>query len=148
MLTGRAALTPVAIAAGRKLADRLFNGDRAAKFNYDLIPTVMFTHPPIGTVGLSETQAKEQYGEQDVTVYKSRFVNMLYAVSDHKPPTFVKLVCVGDDQKVVGCHMIGDAADEMLQGFAVAITMGATKQDFDDTLAIHPTAGEELVTLV
>ncbi len=146
-VTGRAALTPVAIAAGRILADRLFNGEKQAKFNYEMIPTVMFTHPPIGTVGLSEAQAIEKFGESNVAVYKSRFTNMLYAVSDHKPPTLVKLVCQGEDQKVVGCHLIGDAADEMLQGFAVAITMGATKQNFDDTLAIHPTAAEELVTL-
>ncbi|MFT5260076.1 MAG: glutathione reductase (NADPH) [Gammaproteobacteria bacterium] len=147
-VTGRAALTPVAIAAGRRLADRLFNGDADAKFNYELIPTVMFTHPPIGTVGLSESDAIAQYGEDQIKVYKSRFVNMFYAVSDHKPPTFMKLVCQGENQKVVGCHIIGDAADEILQGFAVAITMGATKQDFDNTLAIHPTSGEELVTLV
>ncbi len=147
-VTGRAALTPVAIAAGRKLADRLFNSDTQATFNYDLIPTVIFTHPPIGTVGLSEAQAVEQFGEDSIKVYKSRFVNMMYAVSDHKPPTFMKLVCHGADEKVVGCHIIGEAADEMLQGFAVAITMGATKLDFDNTLAIHPTAGEELVTLV
>lgn len=152
-VTGRAALTPVAIAAGRKLADRLFNGVAQAKFNYALIPTVLFTHPPIGTVGLSEAAAVAQYGRAQVTVYKSRFVNMLYAVSAHRPITFVKLVCVGDpaiaaQQKVLGCHIIGAAADEMLQGFAVAISMGASKQDFDDTLAIHPTAAEELVTLV
>lgn len=147
-VTGRAALTPVAIAAGRKLADRLFNADAQAKFNYDLIPTVLFTHPPIGTVGLSEKEAIEQFGEDAIKVYKSRFVNMFYALSDHKPPTFVKLVCQGENEKVLGCHIIGDSADEILQGFAVAITMGATKQEFDETLAIHPTAGEELVTLV
>lgn len=145
-VTGRAALTPVAIAAGRRLADRLFNQETNAKLDYDLIPSVVFSHPPIGTVGLSEEQARELHGD-DVKIYQSRFINMYYAPTEHKPPTVVKLVTTGAKEKVVGCHIIGFQADEIIQGFAVAVNMGATKKDFDDTMAIHPTAGEELVTL-
>ena len=146
-VTGRAPLTPVAIAAGRKLADRLFDGQKDAKFDYELIPTVVFSHPPIGTIGLTEDEAAEEYGHENLKIYQSRFVNMRFAPSAHKPPTVVKLICTGVKEKIVGCHLIGEAADEMLQGFAVAIKMGATKADFDRTVAIHPTAGEELVTL-
>ncbi len=146
-VSGREPLTPVAIAAGRKLADRLFDGQKEAKLDYDLIPTVVFSHPPIGTVGLTEEQASEQYGHDELKIYQSRFVNMRYAPSAHKPPTGVKLVCAGCQEKIVGCHVIGEGADEMLQGFAVAVKMGATKADFDQTIAIHPTASEELVTL-
>jgi glutathione reductase (NADPH) len=144
--TGRAPLTPVAIAAGRCLASRLFN-QQHDRFDYDLIPTVVFSHPPIATVGLTEAQAKIQYGEAAVKVYQTRFTAMFDALTKLRLPTAMKLVVVGDEEKVVGCHMIGTGVDEMLQGFAVAIRMGATKADFDATLAIHPTSSEELVTL-
>ena len=144
--TGRAPLTPVAIAAGRRLASRLFN-QQDDKFDYDLIPTVVFSHPPIGTVGLTETQAKEQYGDT-VNVYQTRFTAMFDALTEQRLPTAMKLIVVGDDERVVGCHLIGSGVDEMLQGFAVAMRMGATKRDFDRTLAIHPTSSEELVTLI
>jgi len=144
--TGRAALTPVAIAAGRRLADRLFNNQPDRHLDYDLIPTVIFSHPPIGTVGLTETQARAEHGDA-VRVYQTRFTAMYHALAPHPVGTAMKLVCVGDDEKVVGCHIIGMGADEMLQGFAVAIRMGATKRDFDDTVAIHPTSAEELVTM-
>lgn len=140
-------LTPVAIAAGRHLADRLFGGRSEAKLDYDNIPTVVFSHPPIGTVGLSRERAAEVHGEENIKVYESRFVNMRYAVSEHKPPTVVKLITAGAEEKVVGCHVVGDGADEMMQGFAVAVKMGATKANFDNTVAIHPTAAEEFVTL-
>lgn len=146
-VTGRLALTPVAIAAGRRLADRIFNHQNDAKLDYENIPSVVFSHPPIGTVGLSEDAARKEYGDSMVKVYQSRFTNMVYAVTERKPPTVVKLVTVGDKEKVVGCHIIGYQADEIIQGFAVPIKMGATKKDFDNTVAIHPTAGEELVTL-
>lgn len=148
-VTGRAALTPVAIAAGRRLSDRLFDGQTDAHLDYDNISTVVFSHPPIGTVGLTESQAREKHGDDQVKVYKSRFINMYYAVleQEHKQHTLMKLVCAGPDEKVVGIHMIGDAVDEILQGFGVAVRMGATKADFDRTVAIHPTAGEELVTM-
>ena len=145
-VTGRAALTPVAIAAGRRLADRLFDDQPERHLDYGLIPTVIFSHPPIGTVGLSEDQARAQHGDA-VKVFQTRFTAMYHALSPHPLPTAMKLVCVGAEQKIVGCHVIGPGADEMLQGFAVAIRMGATKRDFDDTVAIHPTSAEELVTM-
>jgi glutathione reductase (NADPH) len=146
-VTGAAQLTPVAIAAGRRLADRLFGDMKDAKVDFRLIPTVVFSHPPIATVGLTEQQAIDQYGAADLKMYNSKFTNMLYALSEHKLPTRMKLICQGKNETVVGCHIIGEGADEMLQGFAVAIKMGATKSDFDHTIAIHPTAAEELVTM-
>jgi glutathione reductase (NADPH) len=145
-VTGRAALTPVAIAAGRRLSDRLFGGKPDRHLEYSMIPTVVFTHPPIGTVGASEAEARAQYGDS-VKVYVADFTPMYHALTTRKAHTDMKLVCVGAEQRIVGCHIIGAGADEMLQGFAVAIRMGATKKDFDDTVAIHPTSAEELVTM-
>ena len=145
-VTGREALTPVAIAAGRRLADRLYGGMSERRLAYELIPTVIFTHPPIGTVGMTEAVAREAFGA-DVRVYETRFTPMLYAFSEDKLQTAMKLVTTGDDDRIVGLHIIGDGADEMLQGFAVALRMGATKAQFDDTVAIHPTSAEELVTM-
>ncbi|VAW88665.1 Glutathione reductase [hydrothermal vent metagenome] len=145
-VTGRAALTPVAIAAGRHLADRLFDGKTNARLDYSTIPTVVFSHPPIATMGLTEDEAREIHGES-IRVYQTRFTPMSYALSEHKQKTAMKLVTVGVNEKIIGCHIMGDGADEMLQGFAVAIKMGATKADFDKTIAIHPTSSEELVTL-
>jgi len=146
-VSGRAQLTPVAIAAGRQLAERLFNNRPDARLEYENIPTVIFSHPPVGTVGLSENQAVHEYGAKHIKVYCSRFINMHYAMLEHKQPTLVKLITTGQDERVVGCHICGDGADEMIQGFAVAVRMGATKADFDRTVAIHPTASEELVTM-
>lgn len=143
--TGRTPLTPVAIAAGRRLSDRLYNNMTGRHLNYDNIATVVFSHPPIGTIGLTEAEANEQYDQ--VKVYTSEFTPMADALLDHKTTTALKLVCVGETEKVVGCHIMGHGADEMLQGFAVAIKMGATKQQFDDTVAIHPSSAEELVTM-
>jgi len=145
-ITGHDELTPVAIAAGRRLADRLFGGKADAKLDYGLIPTVVFSHPTIGTVGLSEIQARERYGEE-VKVYRTQFNPMYHAFTRHKSKAAMKLVTVGDAERIVGCHIFGLGADEMLQGFAVAIRMGATKRDFDETVAIHPTNAEELVTM-
>jgi len=145
-VTGQAELTPVAIAAGRRMADRIYNGQTERHLNYDNIATVVFSHPPIGTVGLTEAQAREKYGDQ-IKTYDTSFNPMYMAFTDHKVRTAMRLVVAGADEKVVGCHMIGLAVDEMLQGFAVAISMGATKKDFDDTVAIHPTSSEELVTM-
>jgi glutathione reductase (NADPH) len=139
-------LTPVAIAAGRRLGDRLFGGMKDRKLDYSLIPTVMFTHPPIGTIGLSEEAAREKYGAA-VKVYSTEFTPMYYSFVKHKAKTAMKLVVVGAEEKIVGCHAIGLGVDEMMQGFAVAIRMGATKQDFDDTIAIHPVSAEEMVTM-
>ncbi|KAI8984757.1 glutathione-disulfide reductase [Mycotypha africana] len=148
---GKAELTPVAIAASRKLSDRLFGGSEFATshLDYDNIPTVVFAHPTIGTVGLTEEQAREKYGDENLKIYKSRFTNMYFSVLEEheKEPTAYKLICAGPEQKVVGLHIIGRGSDEILQGFGVAIKMGATKADFDSCVAIHPTSAEELVTL-
>lgn len=145
-VTGREPLTPVAIAAGRRLADRLFGGMQDRHLDYENIPTVVFTHPPLGTCGLSEQAARERFGA-GVQVFQSEFVPLYHAVTTYKPKARIKLVTAGADEKVVGCHIFGPGADEILQGFAVAMHMGATKRDFDDTVAIHPTLAEELVTL-
>ena len=145
-VTGRAALTPVAIAAGRRLADRLYGGMEGRHLEYNLIPTVIFSHPTIGTIGMTEDEARAEYGD-DVKVYSSGFVGMYYALGTSKQRSVMKLITAGADERVVGCHAIGEGADEMMQGFAVAMRMGATKKDFDDTVAIHPTSSEELVTM-
>jgi glutathione reductase (NADPH) len=145
-VTGRMDLTPVAIAAGRKLADRLFGGDAEARLEYENVPSVVFSHPPIGTVGLSEHAAHERYGDA-VKVYRTEFTNIYHAVGEHRPKTRMKIVTLLPDERVVGMHAIGLAADELIQGFAVAVRMGARKADLDRTVAIHPTAAEEFVTM-
>uniref|UniRef100_A0A4X1VV49 Glutathione reductase, mitochondrial n=1 Tax=Sus scrofa TaxID=9823 RepID=A0A4X1VV49_PIG len=144
---GRALLTPVAIAAGRKLAHRLFECKEDSKLDYDNIPTVVFSHPPIGTVGLTEDEAICKYGKENVKIYSTTFTPMYHAVTKRKTKCVMKMVCANKEEKVVGIHMQGIGCDEMLQGFAVAVKMGATKSDFDNTVAIHPTSSEELVTL-
>ena len=144
-ITGRAELTPVAIAAGRRLAARLFLNQADSKLDYDTIPTVIFSHPPIGTVGLTEDEARARLTA--VKVYSTRFTGMYHALTEHRPKTAMKLVCAGAEERIVGAHVIGEGADEMLQGFAVAVKMGARKADFDDTIAIHPTSAEEFVTM-
>ena len=146
-VTGRAQLTPVAIAAGRRLADRVFGGQSGRHLDYESIPTVVFGHPPLGTVGLSEKAARERFGAHNVKVFSAAFVPLYHALTQEKPRTRMKLVTAGPEQRIVGLHVVGAGADEMLQGFAVAVRMGATKKDFDDTLAIHPTSAEEFVTL-
>jgi len=145
-VTGRAPLTPVAIAAGRRLADRLYNNQADRHLDYKMIATVVFSHPPIGTVGLTEAEARAEHGDA-VKIYQTRFTAMYNSMTRHEVPTAMKLICLGAQEKVVGCHIIGPGSDEMLQGFAVAMRMGATKKDFDDTVAIHPTSAEELVTM-
>ncbi|MCA0404495.1 MAG: glutathione-disulfide reductase [Proteobacteria bacterium] len=147
-ITRAKALTPVAIAAGRKLADRLFGGHKEAKLDYDNIASVVFSHPPIGTVGLSEAEALKKYGQNQIKIYKTQFTPMQMALSDKKIETAMKIITLGKDEKIIGLHIIGNAADEMLQGFAVAVKMGACKSDFDNTIAIHPTSSEELVTMI
>ena len=144
-VTGRSALTPVAIAAGRRLSDRLFGGHDGRHLNYDCIPTVVFSHPPVGTVGLTEPQARQRHAQ--VEIKSTSFVSIYHALSEKRPKCDMKLVLAGAEQTVVGCHIVGDGADEMLQGFAVAVRMGATLKDFEDTVAIHPTNAEELVTM-
>lgn len=145
-VTGQVQLTPVAIAAGRRLSDRVFGGMEGRHLDYTNVPTVIFSHPPIGSVGLTETAVREQYGD-DVKVYTSSFIPLYYGICDQKIRAEMKLITVGTEERVVGCHMIGAGSDEILQGFAVAVKMGASKQDLDDTVAIHPTCAEELVTM-
>jgi glutathione reductase (NADPH) len=145
-VTGQLTLTPVAIAAGRRMADRLWGGMSDRKLSYESVPTVVFGHPPLGTVGLTEPAARAKFGDA-VKCYSASFVPMYHALTTAKHKTRMKLVTVGPEQRVVGVHLAGRGVDEMLQGFAVAVKMGATKRDFDDTVAIHPTAAEELVTM-
>ncbi|MGX2950118.1 glutathione-disulfide reductase [Ursidibacter sp. B-7004-1] len=147
IIEGGIELTPVAVAAGRRLSERLFNNKPNEHLDYNLVPTVVFSHPPIGTIGLTEPQAVEQYGAENIKVYKSSFTPMYSAITQHRQPCRMKLVCAGKDEKIVGLHGIGFGVDEMIQGFAVAIKMGATKGDFDNTVAIHPTGSEEFVTM-
>ena len=146
-VTGEKELTPVAIKAGRTLSERLFNGKVSAKMDYTTIPTVVFSHPAIGTVGLTEEEAIKEYGQDHIKVYKSSFASMYSAVTNHRQESRFKLITADADEKVVGLHGLGYGVDEMIQGFAVAIKMGATKADFDATVAIHPTASEEFVTM-
>ncbi|MDP2560478.1 glutathione-disulfide reductase [Psychrobium sp. 1_MG-2023] len=146
-VTGKVELTPVAVAAGRHLAERLFNQKDDAHLDYSDIATVVFSHPPIGTIGLSENDAIAKYGNDNVKTYTSEFTAMYSAVTQHRQPTRMKLICAGENELVVGLHCIGFNCDEIIQGFAVAIKMGATKADFDRTVAIHPTSGEEFVTM-
>ena len=146
--TGRAQLTPVAVAAGRRLCERLFNNKPHEHLDYSNIATAVFSHPVIGTVGLSEKEAVAEYGEEQVKVYNSQFTALYQAITeDYRDPTRMKLVCIGKEEKIVGIHSIGFGSDELLQGFAVAMKMGATKADFDNTVAIHPTSAEEFVTM-
>jgi glutathione reductase (NADPH) len=158
-LAGRAQLTPVAIAAARRLMDRLFGGRDDARLDYDDIATVVFSHPPIGKVGLTEEEARAAHGDK-VRVHAAGFRPMLHALADSPQRSLFKLVCVagaggnGDGdvdaparQRVVGIHLLGEAADEMLQGFAVALKRGITLADLHDTVAIHPTSAEEVVLM-
>lgn len=143
----------VAIAAGRQLSNRLFGPSelKSSKLSYDNIPSVVFSHPEVGTVGLTEPQARERFGDDKVKIYHTKFTAMYYDVlpTDEKAknPTQMKIVCAGPEEKVVGLHILGLGVGEMTQGFGVAVKMGATKQDFDNCVAIHPTSAEELVTL-
>jgi len=146
-VTGKVELTPVAIAAGRQLAERLFNGKTDAHLDYENVASVVFSHPPIAAMGLTEDEARERFGEENIKTYNATFTNMYHAMTQRKTKTAMKLVVAGMEEKVVGIHIIGIGADEMAQGFAVALKMGATKADLDATVAIHPTAAEELVTM-
>ena len=146
-VSGEKELTPVAIKAGRTLAERLFNGKTDAKMDYELIPTVVFSHPAIGSIGLTQEQAEVKYGVENIKVYQSTFAGMYSAITVHRQMTKLKLITLGEEEKVIGLHGIGGGIDEMIQGFAVAVKMGATKADFDATVAIHPTASEEFVTM-
>jgi len=146
-VTGKLDLTPVAIKAGRQLSERLFNNKADAKLDYTDVATVVFSHPVIGSVGLTEEKAFAKYGSENIKVYKSSFTPMYTALGDNRQPSTMKLVTLGENEKIIGLHGIGYGVDEMIQGFSVAIKMGATKTDFDNTVAIHPTGSEEFVTM-
>ncbi|CAH6719152.1 glutathione reductase [[Candida] jaroonii] len=152
-VVGKVELTPVAIAAGRKLSNRLFSGQEVFaqdKLDYNNVPSVIFSHPEAGSIGLSEKDAIKKYGKDDIKIYKSKFVamyNAMLELDELKSPTYYKIVCQGKNELVVGLHIVGEASAEILQGFGVAIKMGATKADFDSCVAIHPTSAEELVTM-
>jgi len=144
-VTGKAMLTPVAIAAARRLMDRLYGNQPEARLDYKTIPSVIFSHPPFASVGLSEEAARAQF--TTITVYYSRFRPMIQALGNGQQRSVFKMICAGDEEKVVGIHLLGEAADEILQGFAVALKLGATRQQFLDTVAIHPTSAEEVVLM-
>ena len=146
-VTGKLDLTPVAVKAGRQLSERLFNNKADAKLDYTDVATVVFSHPVIGSVGLTEEKAIAKYGAENIKVYKSSFTPMYTALGDNRQPSTMKLVTLGEDEKIIGLHGIGYGVDEMIQGFSVAIKMGATKADFDNTVAIHSTGSEEFVTM-
>ncbi|WFD39300.1 glutathione-disulfide reductase [Malassezia japonica] len=147
-IQGKAELTPVAIAAGRRLSNRLFGPEKFKDdhLDYTNIPTAIFSHPAAGTVGLTEAETREKFAGEKITIYRTRFTPMYYGLLSHKMPAAYKIVCVGEEQKVVGVHMVGMGSDESIQTVGIAVKMGATKQDFDDTVAVHPTSAEELVT--
>ena len=143
-VTGRVALTPVAIREGHAFADTEFGG-KPWKMDHENIPTAVFTQPEVGTVGISEAEARKKHGEIDI--YKTKFRPMKNMLNGDQTRTFMKLVVRASDQRVLGVHVVGDDAAEMIQTAAIAVKMGATKQDFDQTCALHPSAAEELVTM-
>ncbi|MBB3046392.1 glutathione reductase (NADPH) [Litorivivens lipolytica] len=143
-VTGGIELTPVALAEGMTLAANLFNGEQR-RMDYDHIATAIFSHPNVATVGLSEEDARERYSKIDV--YTSRFRHLKHTLGDHQGKVFLKLIVDSESQRVVGAHMLGDEAAEVIQGVAIAVKMGATKADFDATIGIHPSVAEEFVTM-
>ena len=143
-VTGGMELTPVALAEGMNLAKRLFKGDNTV-LDYRFIPTAIFSQPNLATVGFSEEEARERYSE--IAVFTSRFTHLKHTLSGNSSKTFLKLIVDKVSDKVVGAHMMGDDAGEIIQGLAVAIKAGATKADFDSTIGIHPTVAEEFVTM-
>lgn len=146
-IIGKVDLTPVAIKAGRQVAEYLFNHASSSAIDYSMIPTVVFSHPPIGTIGLTEQEAIAQYGADRIKVYRSKFFSMYASAAWHREPCYFKLVCLDEEERVIGLHGIGEGVDEMIQGFGVAMKMGATKAQFDAVVAIHPTGSEEFVTM-
>ena len=157
-VTGQAELTPVAIAAGRALSNRIFGSLHPSggphlpqKLDYSNIPTVVFAHPEVGTIGLTEPAAIDKYGKHNIKTYHTRFTPMFYsfhpAEEKKLQPTEYKLICQGSEEKIVGMHILGAGSSEMMQGFGVAVKMGARKKDFDACVAIHPTSAEEIVTM-
>jgi glutathione reductase (NADPH) len=147
-VTARVQLTPAALGESMQLVDHLFGpvaGKLPRQMDYELIPTAVFTHPSVGTVGLTEAQARQQFG--DVLVFRSEFRALRHTLSGSTERTLMKLVVDASADRVVGLHMVGSDAGEIVQGFAVAMRAGATKSVFDGTLGIHPTVAEEFVTM-
>jgi len=142
---GRVQLTPVALAEGMAVARRLFKPEHYRPVDYKMIPTAVFSLPNIGTVGLTEEQARE--AGHEVVIFESRFRPMKLTLTECQEKTLMKLVVDGKTDKVLGCHMVGPDAGEIVQGLAIALKAGATKRDFDDTIGVHPTAAEEFVTM-
>ena len=142
-------LTPAALAAGSSLADRLFGGKRDRKLDYSNIPSVVFAHPEVGSIGMTEPEARGRFDGENIKIYTSTFLDLYYATMEPREQiqSSYKLVCVGQSEQIVGLHIFGRGSSEILQGFAVAIRMGATKADLDNCVAIHPTSAEELVTM-
>jgi glutathione reductase (NADPH) len=145
-VTDRWALTPVAVAAGRALADRLIGGDTNARFDDSAVPSVVFSEPPLGMVGLTEQHARARYGD-DIVVHTGRYTPLMFMVAGRSQQSVVKIICVGTDHKVIGIHVLGPGSDELLQGFAVAMQKGLYWHDLKAAIAIHPTAAEELLLL-
>ena len=143
-MTDRVALTPVAIREGHCFADTEFGG-KPHHFDHDKIASAIFTQPPVGTVGMSEHDARAKYG--DVDIYKARFKPMKSALSGDPNRVLMKLIVRQSDQVVLGCHIVGPDAPEIIQAVGIAVKMNATKQDFDNTCALHPSLAEELVTM-
>ena len=137
-------LTPVATAEGMALSEFLFSG-KPKKLTYENIPSAVFTHPPVGTVGLTEEQALNQ--NHELEIFETRFRPLKLTLTDEKEKTYMKLIVNKHTGKILGCHIVGEGAPEILQGFAVALRAGLTKEHFDQTIGIHPTSAEELVTL-
>ncbi|NJL86541.1 MAG: glutathione-disulfide reductase [Leptolyngbyaceae cyanobacterium SM1_1_3] len=144
--TDRINLTPVAINEGRAFADTVFGG-KSRKMSYENVPTAVFTTPEAGTVGLTEAEAVEAYGAEGIHVYRSRFRPMYYTIPNKEERTLMKLIVHKESDRVLGAHMVGDAAAEIIQGVAIAVKMGGTKADFDATVGIHPSSAEEFVTM-
>jgi glutathione reductase (NADPH) len=145
-ITNCPALTPVAVSAGYALVERLFGGQPQAYFDYRAIPTVVFADPPLGKIGLTESEARARHGDA-VQVYSKHFVPLQFAVAGHAAATVMKLVCTGDDERVLGMHALGPGVDEMLQGFAVAMRKGITRTELRGAVAIHPTSSEEMLLM-
>jgi glutathione reductase (NADPH) len=143
-VTDRVNLTPVAIREGAAFADTVFGG-KPRGYDHDTIASAVFTQPPVGTVGLSEVEARRKYGKIDI--YKSTFTPMKYMLTEHRSRMLIKLIVRASDDVVIGCHMVGDDSPEIIQAVGIAVKAGLTKAQFDDTCAVHPSVAEELVTM-
>ncbi len=145
-MTDRICLTPVAVDEGRAYADSVF-GQAPRQVNHELVASAVFSQPELATVGLSEEQAVERYGREAVVVHRARFRSMAQALPQRGPRCLLKLVVERSTDRVLGCHMVGEHAAEIIQMAAIAVGMGATKAAFDRTMALHPTISEEFVTM-